>query len=646
MYAGMFNNLRLYKESLCKFEGEISVSHSRLSDGNYAYIGERIVIKAEIPREISVAFAELLIISENGKNEVTRKKAKLLSRDILCDRFEIEINSKELGLGLFFYYLRLETVLGDLYGGRKREGKIYFSSDKSSGLNYFQLTVAEKRKNQACKQSGIIYHIFVDRFNRGKKTLVKEGSVYVDDWYSEIPEYPSYAGAYLKNDYFFGGNIYGILEKLDYIKSLGASAIYLTPIFESPSNHKYDTADYENVDSGFGGNEALEELINAAGERGIGIILDGVFNHTGADSKYFNKLSRYDTLGAYQSTSSPYFSWYKFYKHPIEYESWWGIDILPRIFYESSDAEEYFLGKDGIVEKWTRLGIKGFRLDVADELSDAFIERMKRLLLSLNSDAVLYGEVWEDASNKIAYGRRKKYYLGRELDGVMNYPLRTGLISYIRDKKTDALEYALCTVIPNMPRINRENAMNMLGSHDTERILTALGGPSAHGKSNSELLVERLTHKEYETSKRRLLSAYTVICALPGIPTVYYGDEAGVEGYSDPFNRRTFPWGKEDEEILAHYRKTAKIREETKTLQSGDFIVLHLDEELLIFERKKGRERIVAVYNNSKQNKKISFSESVTEVYGRIEDYNFELKGETAYLFRCRRECEIEFGCY
>ncbi len=646
MCTELFNNLRITTDLLCKFKGKLSISHSHIFDGNYANHGETIAIYAEIPREISPNSLELFIVGNDEKKKIIRKKAALLSRDILYDYFEIKIDSKELGIGLFFYYFKAETVFGDLYAVRGREGKISFILNKGDNFNLFQLTVTEKIKNEPQKQKGIIYHIFVDRFNRGNNEKIKEGSVFVDDWYAEIPEYPSYAGAYLKNNFFFGGNLYGIIEKLEYIKSLGTSVIYLSPIFESPSNHKYDTADYECVDYGFGGNEALDLLIEKANKLGIGIILDGVFNHTGADSKYFNKFSHYEMLGAYQSTSSPYFSWYKFYQYPDEYESWWGIDILPKIFYESSDAEDYFLGKGGIVEKWIKHGILGFRLDVADELSDAFIERMKNVIYSYNKNALLYGEVWEDASNKIAYGKRKKYYLGQELDGVMNYPLRKGLISYINEKRIDELEYALCTVIPNMPRRMRENAMNILGSHDTERILTALGGALAHGKSNDELLVERLSREEYGKAKRRLLSAYTVISALPGIPTVYYGDEAGMEGYSDPFNRRTFPWGNEDNEILAHYRKIGKIREENKTLQSGDFILLHLDENLLIFERKKGRERIVAVYNNSKQNKNISFSETVTEMCGQTKERSFNLEAEMAYLFKSRYECEIEFGCY
>lgn len=646
MNIELFNELRLSGNSLYNTRGRAQLYHSGITDGNYANYGDKILLHVEIPREISIKSLKLYVVDDAKNKDIRINEMSLVSHELLCDCFEIKIDSKELGVGLFFYCFKIETLWGNFYGYRSDDSKIRFTRSISEAFPRFQLTVTEKLKCEPKKEQGIIYHIFVDRFNCGKKLKAKDGSVLVDNWYDEIPEYPSHAGAYLKNNTFFGGNLYGICEKLEYIKSLGTSMIYLSPIFESPSNHKYDTADYENVDSAFGGNEALDLLIKNAEKLGIGIILDGVFNHTGADSKYFNKFSNYKTLGAYQSKNSPYFSWYKFYKYPDEYESWWGIDILPRIFYESSDAEDYFLGEDGIVEKWIKRGIRGFRLDVVDELSDSFIERMKAVISSYNKNALLYGEVWEDASNKIAYGKRKKYYLGRELDGVMNYPLRRGIISYIKEKRIDDLKYALYDVLPNMPRRMRENAMNILGSHDTERILTALGEGDARGKSNDELLVERLNAEDYEKAKKRLISAYTVISALPGIPTVYYGDEVGMEGYSDPFNRRTFPWGKENAEILSDYRKIGKIREETETLKSGDFILLHLDENLLIFERKKGRERIVAVYNNSSQNKIISFSETVTEMCGNRKDCSFILAAESAYLFRCRYTCEIEFGCY
>ena len=227
----------------------------------------------------------------------------------------------------------------------------------------------------------------------------------------------------------------------------------------------------------------------------------------------------------------------------------------------------------------------------------------------------------------------------------MNYPLRAGIISYLREKNTDALEYALGSVIFNMPNQVRNKAMNLLGSHDTVRILTALAGQLPFNRSNAELLAERLTPEEYKIGKRRLLAAYTVILALPGIPTVFYGDEVGMEGYSDPFCRRSFPWGKEDLEILSYYQKSGRIRIENELLSSGAFYLLHLDKKMLVFERKKGRERIVVALNNSTTDNKIRFSETVTELYSEKGGYEFCLKAETTYLFKSCFGCEIEFGC-
>lgn len=192
-----------------------------------------------------------------------------------------------------------------------------------------------------------------------------------------MPEYPAYPGAPLKNNRFYGGTLLGIIDKLEYIRSLGVDTIYLSPIFDAASNHKYDTADYMSVDSMFGGEKAFKALIKKAHEYGIGIILDGVFNHTGSDSIYFNKYGHYKTLGAYQSKKSKYYSWYDFKNYPDEYTAWWGIDILPRIHPDKPDCRKYFVGKDGVIAKYASMGIDGFRLDVADELSDDFIAEIK-----------------------------------------------------------------------------------------------------------------------------------------------------------------------------------------------------------------------------------------------------------------------------
>ena len=280
------------------------------------------------------------------------------------------------------------------------------------------------------------------------------------------------------------------------------------------------------------------------------------------------------------------------------------------------------------------MGIDGFRLDVADELSDEFIAKIKSALNSKNPDSILYGEVWEDASNKIAYDVRKKYYLGNELDGVMNYPLRTGVIDYIKSKTTESLEYYFSEVMPNMPKRVRDAAMNLLGTPDTERILTVLGGKSPRGKSNSELLTERMTSEERKTAKRRLMCAYTLIATLPGIPCIFYGDEAGLEGYSDPFNRRTFPWGKEDKDINSHYKKVGQIRRENSVYKKGEFKLLHFDKSLLIFERISDKDRFITVINNAQSDISIEFGNKAPELIQGSVGTEFVIKSESAAVFK------------
>ena len=259
-----------------------------------------------------------------------------------------------------------------------------------------------------------------------------------------------------------------------------------------------------------------------------------------------------------------------------------------------------------MLEKYSSMGIYGFRLDVADELSDSFLSKIKKRL-TLKNESLLLGEVWEDASNKVAYGVRKSYYLGDELDGVMNYPVRVGILDYLVNKSTDKLEYALTDVINNMPPRIRNAQMNLLGSHDTVRALTALSGVSCEGKSNAEKREMRLSDKDYLRARAKLKMAYTILATLPGIPSVFYGDEAGVEGYGDPFCRMPYPWGREDIFILDHYRMVGKIRRDNSVYCEGDFELLYLTPELIVFSRNYKTHNYITFINNSDNDRIFEF---------------------------------------
>ena len=606
LYEVTVNSLRLRNINFNNLKGEIVLKNKGvLTSGTALNSSFPINIDVLLPRILAATDAKIVLKGETvGKTIECEKNDYTFEREL--DIFTFELN---LDPGLYFFYIVLYTPFGNIYGYNASNGIMFFS--KNNEGDDFQLSAVHFKHSAPIGFSGgIIYHIFVDRFSRSGKTAVREGGV-LADFSHGIPEYPSFPGAPLKNNTFWGGDLYGIIEKLDYISSLGANIIYLSPIFDSPSNHKYDTGDYQRVDSALGGDDALRALIREAHARGMKIILDGVFNHTGADSVYFNKYGNYSSLGAYQSKCSEYYDWYEFSDYPNKYTCWWDIDILPRINTRFHKCSDFFVGENGIISKYTRMGIDGFRLDVADELSDEFISKIKSRMEAEMPGSILYGEVWEDASNKVAYSERKKYYLGEELDGVMNYPLRKGIIDYVLYGFTDTLRYALTEVMQNAPKEIRDHQMNLLGSHDTVRIITALGGEAAVELSNSELVHKRMSDDIYEVAKSRLKLAYTILATLPGIPSIFYGDEVGLQGYSDPFNRMPYPWGKEDKEILDFYKKIGIIRRGESVYKEGSFSLISLTPKKLIFARKNGERSLLTVINNSSSPLKLRFTKSV-----------------------------------
>jgi len=422
---------------------------------------------------------------------------------------------------------------------------------------------------------GILYQIFVDRFYRGSVAVpCREDACLDPDWENGIPQYPPYRGAPFSNNTFFGGTLYGVAEKMDYLQSLGVTAIYLSPIFSAFSNHKYDTADYLKIDEMFGGEAGFRAMLDAAASRGIRVILDGVFNHTGDNSRYFNKYGKFDTLGAYQSKESPYYTWYEFERFPDRYRSWWGIDILPAVNTDHPDYRQFICGEDGVIRRYLKAGISGWRLDVADELSEDFITCLRRAAREEKRDALILGEVWEDASNKVAYGALRRYFWGSELDGVMNYPVGNAIIDYLLSGDAAPLFATLKRLYAHYPKAASDVNMNLLGTHDTERILNRLSGVGENGRSEEELAHATLPAEARAIAKARLRLAWFLLSTVPGVPTVFYGDEAGMEGYHDPFNRRPYPWGREDGEILSFYREINAMRREIPLFKKGYFALI------------------------------------------------------------------------
>lgn len=634
--------LRISNGATQHLRGKLYYIHSNDANGVTAFeISEEVKLRILLPRQLGVVSVDMLLFSEDCNTQISKVRAVWKGIETAFDVYEVRLDKKQKRVGLYFFSLDINCIFGNL-----KALKLGDELEFNEKGHMLQLTVSDF-KHQAAedKLGGIIYHIFVDRFNKGGKITAKDNAVIVDDWSGGIPEYPEYPGAPLKNNRFYGGTLYGIIEKLDYIASLGVNLLYLSPIFDASSNHKYDTADYMSVDSMFGGEEALKALIKAAGEKGIGIILDGVFNHTGADSIYFNKEARYNSVGAYQSKDSKYYSWYDFQCHPNKYTCWWGIEILPRINPNNPDCRAYFVGKNGVIEKYAKMGISGFRLDVADELSDEFISEIKRVLSENVEQSLLYGEVWEDASNKIAYDTRKKYYLGSELDGVMNYPVRVGIIDYLKNQGTDALYYALTEVTNNAPKRIRDMQMNLLGTHDTQRIITTLAGESSEGRSNRYLATKRMNEEETALGVKLVKMAYSILATIPGIPAIFYGDEAGLEGYHDPFNRMPYPWGKENRELIDFYRRLGSIRRSSNIYKSGEFKLMFLDSNTLIYKRYEGKKALITVVNNARSELKLCFTGLVRPLIqeGRSTK-SFTLLPLSSEIFEARQGIDIEFN--
>ena len=621
--------------------GDIEFIHKSPTCRSSAFdVKENVIIKLSLPRNIGAKSVDFTVYDENCSKVVLSGLATWCDTEQSLDIYEIHIEKKALPVGLYFCRISVTTLWGALYGHIEASRLKY---TKNTSLESMVQVSVYHYTHSAPNEiyGGIIYHIFVDRFNRGGKSFAKKDAIFPNGEWQQIPEYPEYPGAELKNNTFYGGTLDGIIDKLDYIASLGANVIYLSPIFESPSNHRYDTSNYMKVDGMLGGDEALIRLIDEAKKRGIKIILDGVFNHTGDDSIYFNRQGSYSALGAYQSTDSPYYSWYDFKQYPDKYTCWWDIDILPRINPDIPSCRNYFVGNEGVISKWRGLGIYGLRLDVADELSDSFISSIKEKL-SNEGESILYGEVWEDASNKIAYGNRKQYYLGNELDGVMNYPLRKGIIDYITKGETASLNYALREVMINAPERVMHAQMNLLGTHDTERILTTLGGAPDRGKANSSLVSSKLSPVQKSLGIARLKAAYTVLATLPGIPAIFYGDEAGLEGYSDPFNRLPYPWGRECRELLSHYKKVGVVRRKHKAYVTGDFKLYYLTSSLLVFSRCYGSSNYVTVYNNSNKPIKLSFSSKANQLILDNSTTDTSIAPYTAEIYKTGKNSTIQ----
>ena len=536
-------------------------------------------LRIHIPSDVQATCVTCLFQHPDGTRAMTVEleyQTKKGAYDIFGGNFAMEKP------GLYFYHFHVRHRSGGFHLYKQGDG-----TNLEAGDLWQVSCVPEVHAGPDWAQGATMYQIFPDRFHKsGKCDLTGKLEPYTvhDNWNEEVHWQPEADGRVLNND-FYGGNFKGITEKLDYIAGLGVTVIYLNPVGKSFSSHRYDTGDYKTPDPMLGTMAEFTALCDAAHARGMKIILDGVYSHTGSDSLYFNREGHFDGKGAYQSKESPYYSWFTFYHWPSRYRSWWDFDTLPTVNKMDPAFLEYIItGPDSVIAHWLNAGCDGFRLDVADELPNEFLTLLRQQVAKIKPDAMVIGEVWEDASNKVAYGEHRRYFVDDQVDGVMNYPLRTAIINFLRERDDGyGLYTTVMSIAENYPKHAFLTNMNCLGTHDSPRILTAL--MDDFDGSREEKAKRKLSRQQYDVAQERLLMASFLQYMLPGTPSIYYGDEAGMEGYKDPFNRRTYPWGREDQDLLSHYRQLGRLRREQEALRLGDIAFSVACDSRLAFSR-------------------------------------------------------------
>ena len=491
------------------------------------WAGQPCRIRIRIPADCQ---ARQVILTAEGLTVTLERQGREGDYDVFRGTFSPDTP------GLYFYKFHIWDKNGDYDLFRAGRG-----TNIGEGA-LWQLSVLPADYAPPETYRGVVYYqIFPDRFAKsGQCDLTEKLGPYT------LRDFDTFTPAARDATDFAGGNLRGITEKLDYIAGLGTRVIYLNPIVMAWSNHRYDAADYMRVDPMLGTEADFAALCQAAHARNMRVILDGVFSHTGSHSVYFDKFGVFGGGAVSAGPESRYYKWYEFQHFPDKYTSWWGVDALPCVHELDPDYMEYILGEQGVVATWLRRGADGFRLDVADELPDEFLAALYRRVKATDPQAVVIGEVWEDASNKVSYGVRRRYFTGGELDGVINYPFRAAILDFASGKDDGrALAETVMSIAENYPPQALDCTMAVLGTHDTERVGSLLPDMNA-----------------------RRAAAFLQF-ALPGSPVIYYGDEAGLTGGRDPWNRLPFPWGREDGQMQQLYRQLAEMKNANPALRTG-----------------------------------------------------------------------------
>lgn len=562
-----------------------------------------------------------------------------------CTQGEFDYYTFEVRLGAepFRYCFEVQSGTEKYYYGR--------CGISREILEYYNFVVVPGFSTPDWAKGAVMYQIFTDRFYNGDKSNDVETNeyYYIGDYSRRVTNWDKYP-ANMGVREFYGGDLQGVMDKLDYLQELGVEVVYFNPLFVSPSNHKYDIQDYDYIDPHYGkivddggevlpdgvtdnsqatkykkrttglknleaSNELFIKLVEELHRRGMKVILDGVFNHCGSFNKWMDRERIYEgekdyEPGAYISADSPYRSYFRFFKEGPEnwpyngnYDGWWGHDTLPKLNYEDSvKLENYILY---IGRKWVSppYNVDGWRLDVAADLGRSneynhdFWKKFRTAVKDANPSALILAEHYGDPSD---------WLKGDEWDTVMNYdafmePI-TWFLTGMEKHSDEAREELLGNIdnfigsmahhMSNMLTPSLQVAMNELSNHDHSRFLT-----------RTNHMVGRVEHlgpeaaNEY-VNKAVMREAVVMQMTWVGAPTIYYGDEAGVCGFTDPDNRRTYPWGREDYELIAFHKEAIRIHKEHPALRTGSLKILGGEENVLSYARFKGNDRIVIVINN------------------------------------------------
>ena len=556
--------------------------------------GQVCTLHIHIPTSVLTTKVTCVFNHEDGswaQNAVLAFQMKKGAYDVFEGQFSIPCP------GLFFYYFVIDTQ-----GGSFRLFKQGDDTNMEAGDLWQLSCIPADFTTPDWAKGATIYQVFPDRFYAsGRADVTGKLKPYTihKNWYDEVDWKPTPDGQVLNND-FFGGNFRGITEKMDYIAGLGVTILYLNPISKSFSSHRYDTGDYKTPDPLLGTEADFAALCDAAHARGIRVILDGVYSHTGSNSLYFNREGAFPSVGAYNSKESPYYSWYTFYNWPNVYHSWWDFDTLPTVNKMDPAFVRYIItDEDSVLAHWLRLGADGYRLDVADELPDEFIKLLRNRIKELNPDALLLGEVWEDATTKFGFDHRRTYLLGKGLDSVMNYPFKNSVLDFVKGKPAQQAANEILSICEHYPAPAINTALNFLSTHDTERALTVIADEPANGRGREWQSGRSVTGEAYEEGMLRLRMAYAIIYTLPGVPCLYYGDEIGMQGYRDPFNRAFFCWDSHEERLRPVLAQLAQLRHSCEAFRTGELRVLRAEDGILHYQRIGKTETAEIIVNRS-----------------------------------------------